>query len=58
MTIIETGAQLLLKEVAAEFAALAEVTAVAFAGSRTGEFSDDRSDIDLCVYADTEPPET
>jgi hypothetical protein len=57
MTRIKAGTQALLKEIAAEFATLPEVTAVVFAGSRTGEFSDERSDIDLCVYAETEPPE-
>lgn len=57
MTTIDTGTQQFLKEIAAEFSALPEVTAVAFAGSRTGELSDGSSDIDLCVYAETEPPE-
>lgn len=57
MTTIETGTQKLLKEIAGEFATLPEVTAVVFAGSRTGEFSDGSSDIDLCVYAEPEPPE-
>jgi predicted nucleotidyltransferase len=58
MTTIETGTQSLLKEIATEFATLPEVTAVVLAGSRMDEFSDDRSDIDLYVYAETEPPET
>jgi predicted nucleotidyltransferase len=57
MTMIETGTPALLEKVAAEFAALPEVIAVVLAGSRAGEFSDDRSDIDLYVYAEPEPPE-
>ena len=55
---IETATQALVKEVAAEFAALPEVAAVVLAGSRGGDFSDDRSDIDLYVYAEPEPAET
>lgn len=52
---IESGAQVLFGEVATEFAALPEVTAVVLSGSKGGEFFDDRSDIDLYVYAETEP---
>lgn len=46
------------EKIAAEFAALPEVSAVVLAGSKGGKFSDERSDIDLYVYAETEPPET
>lgn len=53
----EMGTHTLLAAVAAEFATRTEVRAVALAGSRRGQFSDDRSDIDLCVYAELEPPE-
>ena len=42
--------------VAAAFGALPEVVAVALAGSRTGGGADERSDIDLYVYADEEVP--
>ncbi len=51
----EFGAHVLPGEVAAEFALLPEVAAVVLSGSRGGELSDDRSDIDLYVYAETEP---
>ena len=44
-----------LEEIAAEFARLPEVTSVVLSGSRGGKFSDDRSDIDLYVYAEIEP---
>jgi hypothetical protein len=54
----EAGIHTLLAAVTAEFAARPEVRAVALAGSRRGRFSDARSDIDLCVYAEPEPPET
>ena len=54
MTMIEHDLNILLGEVTAEFAALPEVTAVVLSGSRGGKFSDDRSDIDLYVYADAE----
>lgn len=47
----------LLEEIAAEFARLPEVCAVVQAGSKAGALSDARSDIDLYVYAGTEPPE-
>lgn len=53
----ESATYKLLTKVAAEFATLPEVSAVALAGSRNGWLSDDRSDIDLCVYAEPEPPE-
>jgi len=53
----ETGVQALLAEITAEFAALPEVVAVVVAGSRVGELGDDRSDIDLYVYAEPEPAE-
>lgn len=45
----------LLDEIAGEFAALPEVRALVLAGSRGGPFRDGHSDIDLYVYADTEP---
>ncbi len=41
----------LAKQVAAAFSALPQVVAVAMAGSRTTATADDRSDIDLYVYA-------
>ena len=41
----------LAQQVAAAFAALPQVVAVAMAGSRTTDTADDRSDIDLYVYA-------
>jgi hypothetical protein len=41
----------LARHVAAAFAALPQVLAVATAGSRTTDVADDRSDIDLYVYA-------
>ncbi len=50
-------AQTLIERIAAEFSALPAVRAVVLAGSRSGKFFDDRSDIDLCVYAVPEPPE-
>lgn len=50
-------AQALIKGIAAEFAALPAVRAVVLAGSRSGKFFDDHSDIDLCVYAEPEPRE-
>lgn len=53
----EKGTPALLRKIAAEFAALREVRAVVLAGSRGGQLSDDRSDIDLYVYAEPEPPE-
>ena len=40
----------LAQQVAADFAALPQVVAVAMAGSRTSDTADDRSDIDLYVY--------
>lgn len=55
MTAMETPA--LLEAIATEFGALPEVRAVALAGSRGGRLWDERSDLDLCVYAATEPPE-
>ena len=54
---IDADTQALLEAIAAEFAALPEVTAVVLAGSRGGEFCDERSDIDLYVYAEPEPSE-
>jgi hypothetical protein len=47
----------LVGKITAEFSALPEVTAVVLAGSRESTFSDDRSDIDLCIYTDPEPSE-
>ncbi len=52
---MDAGQQGLLEEITAEFATLPEVSAVVLAGSRGGKFSDDQSDIDLYVYAETEP---
>jgi hypothetical protein len=49
--------QKLLEKIAAEFARLPEVRAVVLAGSKGGTMSDARSDIDLYIYAETEPPE-
>lgn len=49
--------QKLLGEITAEFAGLPEVRAVVLAGSKGGTMSDARSDIDLYIYAETEPPE-
>ncbi len=48
----------MLQTIAAEFAALPGVTAVVQSGSRVSTFSDDRSDIDLYIYAEHEPAET
>ena len=50
-------AQALIEGISADFSALPAVRAVVLAGSRSGRFFDDRSDIDLCVYAEPEPPE-
>lgn len=55
MTSIQSAQLSLLEEVAAEFGALPEVVAVVLAGSRKGDFSDDRSDFDIYVYAEPEP---
>lgn len=49
--------QKLLEDITAEFARLPEVRAVVLAGSKGGALSDARSDIDLYIYAETEPPE-
>ncbi|MBU0622456.1 MAG: DUF4037 domain-containing protein [Gammaproteobacteria bacterium] len=57
MTKAKDHTQVLLEAIAAEFAALPEVEAVVLAGSKGGRHSDESSDIDLCVYAETEPPE-
>jgi hypothetical protein len=51
----KTGTASLLEEITAEFAALPEVRAVILAGSRGGRFPDKDSDLDLYVYAPTEP---
>ncbi len=48
---ISSDALLLAKRIAASFAAIPEVEAVALAGSQTSPFADQRSDIDLYVYA-------
>lgn len=53
----ETDMRALLEKIAAEFAALPQVAAVVLAGSKGGEFSDERSDIDLYVYAEPDPAE-
>ncbi|MFZ5523674.1 MAG: DUF4037 domain-containing protein [Pseudomonadota bacterium] len=55
---IESDAQALIKEIAGEFAKLLEVTAVVLSGSRQSELSDAASDIDLYVYAESEPPKS
>lgn len=57
MAMIDADTKALLEAVTAEFAALPDVTAVVLSGSREGKFSDDRSDIDLYVYAEPEPSE-
>jgi predicted nucleotidyltransferase len=51
-----TAAQALAERVAKRFAAIPEVEAVALAGSRQSVFGDDKSDIDLYVYAKTIVP--
>lgn len=51
----EREAATLLREVAAEFAALPEVMAVVLAGSTGSNVSDRRSDLDLYVYSTHEP---
>jgi predicted nucleotidyltransferase len=48
---ISSGPVLLAKQIAARFEAIPEVAAVALAGSQTSPFADQRSDIDLYVYA-------
>lgn len=53
----ESDVRRLPGKVAAEFAALPQVTAVVLAGSRRGPFPDRQSDFDLCVYAGAEPAE-
>jgi hypothetical protein len=53
----ETVTQTLLEEIAAEFSSLPEVRALVLSGSKGGRFSDAGSDIDLYVYAESEPPE-
>lgn len=55
MAMIESAVQALLEDVAAEFSRLAEVSAVVLSGSKGGQFTDDLSDIDLYIYAETEP---
>ena len=48
---LENKAALALAEtIAARFAVMREVEAVALAGSRTSPFADDQSDVDLYVY--------
>jgi hypothetical protein len=49
--------QTLIDKITADFAALPQVSAVVLSGSRESTFSDDRSDIDLYIYAEPEPPE-
>lgn len=51
----DANIQVLLDEITAEFAALPQVSAVVLSGSRESKFSDNRSDIDLYVYAEPEP---
>lgn len=48
----------LIGQVVNRYAELPGVVAVAIGGSRAGTHADERSDIDLCVYADTLPPLT
>jgi hypothetical protein len=48
---ISSGPVLLAKQIAARFEAIPQVEAVALAGSQTSPFADQRSDIDLYVYA-------
>jgi hypothetical protein len=48
---VSSEALLLAKQIAARFAAIPDVEAVALAGSQTSPFADQRSDIDLYVYA-------
>jgi predicted nucleotidyltransferase len=55
---LESDVQILLDEVATEFSALPEVIAVVLAGSTSSGAADGRSDVDLCVYAEPEPPES
>ena len=55
---IESGVHVLPGELAAEFSALPEVSAVVLSGSRGSGVADERSDVDLYVYAEQEPPET
>jgi Domain of unknown function (DUF4037) len=58
VTRTEPGIQALLEEVVAEFSRLPEVKAVVLSGSKGGESTDGYSDIDLYVYAKTEPSKT
>jgi hypothetical protein len=51
----KTEIQTFLEEIAAEFAALPEVSAVVLSGSRGSQFSDEHSDLDLYVYTEAEP---
>ncbi|MBI5007946.1 MAG: DUF4037 domain-containing protein [Nitrosomonadales bacterium] len=53
----DAATQELLRDIAAGFAALPEVRAVVLAGSQGSQFADERSDLDLYVYADSEPAE-
>lgn len=55
MAMTESGVKALLEDVTAEFSRLPEVKAVVLSGSKGGEFTDEFSDIDLYVYAKTEP---
>lgn len=53
----EIATQELLQGIATEFSRLPEVRAAVLAGSKAGKLADERSDIDLYIYADTEPAE-
>jgi hypothetical protein len=52
---ITSDAQVLIDEVSSEFSRLTEVSAVALSGSKLGELTDERSDVDLYIYAKVEP---
>ena len=52
----QSAALALAQRVAANFASLSQVEAVAMAGSRTAEFADSQSDIDLYVYVTADIP--
>lgn len=50
--------QELLDDVKAEFSTLPVVRAVVLSGSKASQFTDERSDVDLYIYAETEPSKT
>jgi hypothetical protein len=55
MTHIMPDVQSLLNIVSGEFSNLPDVIAVVLSGSKSGELTDEYSDIDLYIYAKTEP---